>query len=192
MTGTSPRHHHEPPDAQRPGAARLAVLVAGWGLILAPLLAVAVKGISLGLSLLIFAFYPLVPLLGYALLVLVATSMIRRRGALRASARPGRLLTWAWLTSGGVLLFAAAFVDGGYFVRTDDDPTHTYRSVLTMLAGAGPFEEQNETPLAQFSNGIAVAAAIAWVLGYLALVVELIIGWRRARRATDAPRQQPR
>lgn len=165
------------------------MLVAGWGLILSPLLALGVKAISHGLSLLLFVFYPFVPLLGYALLVLIATSMMRRGGTLRASAAPTRLLIWAWLTSCGALLVAAAYVDGGYFVRSSHDPTHTYRSVLTMLVGAGPFEEQDETSLARISNGIAAVAAVAWMSGYLALVVELILGQRRARRSAAERRR---
>lgn len=149
-----------------------------WIVILAPLVALAVKLPSFGWAFVFFLFSTPLWLGGYAVLVACAArAMLRRRGVLRESRRRTRATAWAWLTSIGVVLFGLTLVDGG-------DSPDSVQSTLTLLLGA-PLSPSTAHEL---SAGIAYAALAAWILGWFALLVE----WSVARQQQgEAPRVAP-
>jgi hypothetical protein len=166
-------------DETRPSTGRDAALTfAGWIVIIAPLLAIALKLPTGGWLLVGMVFTFPVWLLGYAAVITAAVSMLRGRGALRASRQRKRAITWAWLTSVGVMLAGFTVVDGG-------DTARSVASTLALVTG----QTGVDSPVNDVSNGIALVAAIAWIVGWLALVIEWMIAM--ARRRPEAPRVAP-
>ncbi len=168
-----------PTRASAPGMAAPMALTA-WVLILAPLVALALKLPSFGWSFVFFLFSIPLWLGGYAMLVACAArAMLRARGVLReGGARRVRATVWAWLTSIGVMLFGFTLVDGG------DSPA-SVQSTLTLLLGA----PLSPSLAHEVSAAIAYAAVAMWVIGWFALLVE----WSAARqqRQGEAPRVAP-
>lgn len=155
-----------------------ALVVAGWLAIAAPLLAIALK-LPTGGWLLVGMFFSFpIWLLGYAAVITAAVSMLRRRGALRAPGHRTRAVIWAWTTSIGVMVVGFTVVDGG-------DTSESVASTLGLVVG----QTGSGSPVNDISNAIAAFAAIAWLGGWLALVVEWMIAM--ARRRQDAPRVAP-
>ncbi len=151
---------------------RKQVLGAGLALVIAPPIAILVKGaVYPGWMLLIIFFSGIPLLLGYALQIVIASNgMLRERGVFNTAAGSRRGVAAAWLTSAGVLLAAFFLVDGG-----DDG---TYGSAFTMLLG------NSSTPAGeQLSGAFLLLAALLWLGGWLWLVVEWVVLLVRARRA---------
>lgn len=155
-----------------------ALVAAGWVAIIAPLLAIALKLPTGGWLLVGMVFSFPIWLLGYAAVITAAVSMLRRRGVLRAPGHRTRAVICAWLTSIGVMVVALTVVDGG-------DTSESVASTLSLVAG----QTGVDSPVNDISNAIAGVAAIAWLGGWLALVVEWMIAM--ARRRQDAPRVAP-
>lgn len=151
---------------------------AGWVAIIAPLVAIALKAPTGGWLLVGMVFSFPIWLLGYAAVIIAAVSMLRRRGALRAPGHRTRAIIWAWLTSVGVMVVGFTVVDGG-------DTSESVASTLGLVVG----QTGSGSPMNDISNGIAALAAIAWLGGWIALVVEWMIAV--ARRRADAPRVAP-
>ncbi|SDS16017.1 hypothetical protein [Agrococcus carbonis] len=170
--------HPTPPAASEPAASEpLAsgppLTVTAWVAIVAPLVALVLKGLVPGWLIFFAVLWSPVLLIGYALLVVAAArGMLRRRGVLRRPERRVRARMWAWLTSVGVVLFGATIVDGG-------DTTESLQSLLTVLLGS----PTTPSPAHDASAAIAWAAAAAWLVGWLALMVE----WAVAVIAVRAP-----
>lgn len=158
----------QPPDA----GPRLAAI--GALTLAAPIIAVLVKLPSGGWLMVFFFFSGLLWLGGYALLaVAVSRGMLRRRGQLRVpGARRTRAIVWALLTSIGVVVLGLTLVDGG-------DSPNSIQSTLTLMLG----EPQSPSPAHSVSEAIAFAAATAWIVGYVALVVEWIVAAQSSRRS---------
>lgn len=150
-----------------------------WVTILAPLVALAVKFASFGWLFVFFVYSIPLWLGGYVLLVVcVARGMLRRQGVLREDARRTRATVWAWLTSVGVVLFGLTIVDGG-------DTRESVQSTLTLLLGA-PVSPSSVHEVAAI---VALIATAAWIVGWLALIVEWAVGAQRRRG--EAPRVAP-
>lgn len=155
-----------------------ALVAAGWLAIAAPLLAIALK-LPTGGWLLVGMFFSFpIWLLGYAAVMTAAVSMLRRRGALRAPGHRTRAVVWAWITSIGVIVTGFTVVDGG-------DTSESVASTLGLVVG----QTGSGSPVNDISNAIAAVAAMAWLAGWLALVVEWMIAM--AMRRQDAPRVAP-
>lgn len=152
--------------------------IAGWVAIIAPLSAIALKLPTGGWLLVGMVFSFPIWLLGYAAVITAAVSMLRRRGALRRPGHRTRAVIWAWLTSIGVMVVGFTVVDGG-------DTSESVASTLSLVAG----QTGVDSPVNDVSNAIAGVAAIAWLAGWLALVIEWMIAM--ARRRQDAPRVAP-
>ena len=155
-----------------------ALVAAGWLAIVAPLAAIALKLPTGGWLLVGMVFSFPIWLLGYAALTTAAVSMLRRRGVLRAPGHRTRAVIWAWLTSIGVMVVGFTVVDGG-------DTSESVASTLALVAG----QTGVDSPVNDVSNAIAGVAAIAWLAGWLALIVEWMVAM--ARRRQDAPRVAP-
>lgn len=136
--------------------------------LLAPLLALFIKGNQAGwLNFFVLLASPLL-LAGYVLLVLAARSMLRRGGALRASALRPRARIWAWATSLGVLATTLTIADG--------HTPETIQSSLTTLLGAPRFP----SPVHLASTVACCVAAAAWLAGWAGL----LLTWSVARRSS--------
>lgn len=162
--------------ARRDGA----LAAAGWVAIVAPLLAVALKLPSFGWLMVVVVWTFPIWVLGYVLLVVVVSlGMLRRRASLREPrSRRTRSIVWAWLTSAGVVLLGLALVDGG-------DTNESVQSTLTMLLGVpGGSSGPNDASMAAAGIG-----ALAWIVGYVALLMEWLAAF--ARRRAEAPRVAP-
>lgn len=119
-------------------------------------------------------------LLGYAVVLTAAVSMLRQRGALRVPGHRGRAVLWAWLTSIGVLVVGLTVVDGG-------DSAESVASTLGLMLGmTGADSAFNDVSM--LTAGVA---AIPWFGGggVLALLVEWMVAV--ARRRMDATRVAP-
>jgi len=145
---------------------------AGLALVIAPVLAVLLKGSVYPGWMMFILFFSAVPLLlGYALQIVVASNgMFRARGVFTFMPGARRGLAAAWITSIGVLLAAFFLVDGG-----DDG---TYGSAFTVLVGTSSTPEGE-----QLSTVFMLISAFLWLAGWLWLVVEWIVQLVRARRA---------
>lgn len=97
---------------------------------------------------------------------------------MRFGSRRIRATLWAWLTSIGVLVFGLTWVDSG------GGPEYTH-STLTLLLG----RPLNPSAAHEVSTAIAHVAAFAWIGGWVALLVEWVIGSadRSAARDRAAP-----
>lgn len=162
-----PAPRYAPPPATGPGAA-----VAGALAIAAPIIAVLVKLPSTGWLMVFFFFSGPLWLAGYALLVVaVSMGMLRRRGQLRFGARRIRAIVWALLTSVGIVALGFTMVDGG-------DSPGSIQSTLTLMLGA----PESPSSAHDLSEAISWMAAVAWVVGYVALVIEWIVAASGSRR----------
>lgn len=163
-----------PPWVARPPASDPLLIVVGIITIAAPIVAVLAKLPSFGwlmLIVIVWGFLLWIP--GYAVLVLaVARGMLRRRGVLRVGARRIRSIVWALLTSIGVVVLGLTLVDGG-------DTRESIQSTLTIMLGS----PMSPSPAHALSESIGWVAAVAWLAGYVGLVVEWIVGAQRARGA---------
>lgn len=139
-----------------------------------PIIALLVWLPSAGWLLVFFFLSGLLWLGGYALLaVVVSRGMLRRSSQLRApGARRTRAIIWALLTSVGIVVLGLTIVDGG-------DSASSIQSTLTLMLGA----PESPSPAHAVSEAIAYAAAAAWIVGYVALVVEWVVAARSSRRA---------
>ncbi|WP_404312150.1 hypothetical protein LG314_12765 [Agrococcus terreus] len=157
-----------------------ALAAAGWVAILAPVLALLLKLPSFGWFMVVIIWSSPLWILGYVLLVVaVSLGMLRRRASLREPrSRRTRSIVWAWLTSAGVVLLGLALVDGG-------DTSESVQSTLTMLLGVpGGSSGANDASMV-----VAGVGALAWIVGYVALVVEWLAAL--AKRQAEAPRVAP-
>lgn len=138
--------------------------------ILAPLVALAIKLATAGWLVVFMLFWSPVLLGGYVLLVVaVGRGMLRHQGVLREGARRARAMAWAWLTSAGVLLLACTIVDGG-------DTRESVHSLLTLAAGA-----TSPSAVHDVSGAIGWVAALEWLVGWVALMIEWAVGVQRRR-----------
>ncbi|SFS11245.1 hypothetical protein SAMN04487783_1542 [Agrococcus baldri] len=153
--------------------------VVAWAAIVAPLVGFALKSVSSGWLMLFILLWSPVLIIGCVLLVVaVARGMLRRDGVLRQGARRTRSIVWAWLTSVGVVLLGFAMIDGG-------DTRESVQSLLTMLLGS----PVSPSAAHDVSDALATLGAVAWLVGWLALVLEWAIG--ASRRRPKAPRVAP-
>lgn len=165
-------------------ASRTSATLAGLGLIVFPLLALAVKFLAYpGWMLVIFIFYSPVFLIGYATQIVVAANgLLRRRGVLRTGSAQWRPTAAAWLTSVGVVGAAFFLVDGG-----DDG---RYGSVFTELIGTSSTAAGESVTM-----GLFLVCALLWIGGWIWLVVEwivqLVLARRARRQAGPAPAHAP-
>lgn len=169
-----------PAPAAVPARRDAALAVAGWVAILAPVLALLLKLPSFGWFMVIVIWTSPLWILGYVLLVVVVSlGMLRRRASLREPrSRRTRSIVWAWLTSAGVVLLGLALVDGG-------DTNESVQSTLTMLLGVpGGSSGPNDASMV-----VAGVGALAWIVGYVALLMEWLAAL--ARRRAEAPRVAP-
>lgn len=150
-----------------------------WVVILAPLVGLALKLVIEGwLTLYMLLFSPVL-VIGYALVVLAAVrGMLRRQGVLRQPGRRSRAQVWAWLTSLGVIVLGLTLIDGG-------DTRESVQSTLTLLLGA----PTSPSSAHDISGAIGWVAAVAWLVGWLALMVEWAVGVQAGR--TPPPRVAP-
>lgn len=151
---------------------RSAVVAAGVTLLIAPLIAIALKLLFYpGWMMLIIIFISPALILGYvAQIVAASASMFPRRGALNVMPGAGRALTAAYVTSFGIVLAAASLIDGG-----DDG---TYGSAFTELFGI------SSTPGGESASfNVFVACALVWVAGWGWFMIEWIVLSARKRRA---------
>lgn len=163
-----PAPRYAPPPAPGPGT-----VVAGIIAIAAPIVAVLVKLPSSGWLMVFFFISGLLWLAGYALLIVaVSLGMLRRRGHLRFGARRIRAIIWALLTSVGIVALGFTVVDGG-------DSPGSIQSTLTLTLGA----PESPSPVHSLSEAISGIAAVAWIGGWIALVIEWIVAAGRSRRA---------
>ncbi|MGM1029005.1 MAG: hypothetical protein ACQEWM_03920 [Actinomycetota bacterium] len=174
------------PGSTRPPASGPSLAGIGAVTLAAPIIAVLVKLPSGGWLMVFFFLSGLLWLGGYALLaVAVSRGMLRRQGQLRApGARRVLAVAWALLTSVGVVVLGVTIVDGG-------DSPGSIQSTLTLMLG----EPQSPSPAHAVSGAIAYAAAAAWIVGYIALVVEWIVAAGSSRQAAPPvppPVVQPR
>lgn len=140
-----------------------------WVTILAPIVAVLIKAASGGWLMVYVIFWSPLWIAGCALLVVaVVRGMLRQQGVLRVGARRTRATLWAWATSLGVMLFAFTVIDGG-------DTRESIQSSLTLVLG-GP---TSPSAAHDVSAGIAYVAVVAWLGGWLALLVEWVVGVQR-------------
>lgn len=151
-------------------APRSHVVAAAVALIVAPIVALLLKGsVYPGWMLLVILFAGLPLALGYILQVVIASvGMLRTRGVFNHAADAKRGLLAAWVTSVAVILTAFFLVDGG-----DDG---TYGSAFTAITGTSSTAAGE-----QLSTAFMFAAAAVWVGGWLWLVVEWIVLVIRAR-----------
>ncbi|MFJ6114539.1 hypothetical protein ACIQC8_10555 [Agrococcus sediminis] len=150
-----------------------------WVAILAPLVGIALKLASAGWLAVFLLFWSPLLLAGYVAVVLAAArGMLRRQGVLRRPERRSRARIWAWLTSVGVVVLGLTAIDGG-------DTRESVQSTLTLLLGA----PTSPSPLHELSAGIGWAALVAWVVGWLALMVEWAVAVQATRR--PVPRVAP-
>ncbi|MGY3127703.1 hypothetical protein ACVWW9_001202 [Agrococcus sp. UYP33] len=166
-----PAPRYAPPPAPGPGT-----VVAGIIAIAAPIVAVLVKLPSSGWLMVFFFISGLLWLAGYALLIVaVSLGMLRRRGQLRFGARRVRAIIWALLTSVGIVVLGFTVIDGG-------DTTESVQSTLTLMLGA----PVSPSPAHSLTEAISWIAAVAWIVGWAALVVEWIVAASRSRRAVTS------
>lgn len=109
---------------------------------------------------------------GYVLLVLaIALGMLRRRAPLRTGPARVRAIIWSLLTSIGIVVLGFTLIDGG-------DTRESIQSTLTASLGS----PESGSPAHAVSGAIAWVAAVAWITGYVGLIIEWMIGSARARR----------
>ena len=141
-----------------------------WVTILAPLAALAIKLATAGWLVVFMLFWSPVLFGGYVLLVVAAArGMLHRQGMLREGTRRRRATAWAWLTSAGALLLACTIIDGG-------DTRESVHSVLTLAVGTTSPSAAHDV-----SGAIGWVAALAWLVGWVALMVEWAVGVQRHR-----------
>lgn len=146
--------------------------IAGIALIVVPLIAVGVKTASFGwyMVLAIWTLYvPALLLLGWILQITVAATACFGRRARFAGRNRGRAIAAAWTTSLGVLAFALCLVDGG---------DTTWGSTLMYWTGTA-----GDDAVGTLSTVLAWAALVAWIGGWVWLVVEWIMALTRGARA---------
>lgn len=159
------------------------MIVVGIVTIVAPIVAVLAKLPSFGwLMLIVIVWGFLVWIPGYAVLIIaVARGMLRSRGAMRVGARRTRSIIWALLTSIGIVVLGLTLVDGG-------DTRESVQSTLTIMLGS----PTSPSAAHALSETIGWVAAVAWLTGYVGLIVEWIVAAEIARRAQPAaPRVAP-
>ena len=167
------------PNPPERGDDDAALVTAAWVAILAPLVAIALKLPTGGWLLVGMVFSFPIWLIGYAgVVVPAAVGMLRRRGSLRRPGHRTRAIVWSWLTSIGVLIVGLTVVDGG-------DTSESVASTLGLMLGS----TGTDSPVNDVSAVIATVAAIPWLGGLLALLVEWMVSL--ARRRTEAPRVAP-
>jgi hypothetical protein len=158
MTHTSP--------ARVDGAA----LAAGIALIVLPLVGVLFKVMWPGWYVLFLLFAAPFLAIGYIVqLVISAQGFLWRRGVLRAAPARRRALWAAWLTSGGAAVLGLFFVDGG---------DSSWGSAFMYIVGA-----PSNTAVALLSYLFTAIGAVAWIGGWVWLLIEWIAGLVRRRRA---------
>jgi len=168
--------HPNPPERGHDDAA---LVTAAWVAILAPLVAIALKLPTGGWLLVGMVFSFPIWLIGYAAVVVpAAVGMLRGRGSLRRPGHRTRAVIWSWLTSIGVLIVGLTVVDGG-------DTSESVASTLGLMLGS----TGTDSPVNDVSAVIAMVAAVPWLGGLLALLVEWMVSL--ARRRAEAPRVAP-
>lgn len=171
-------------DPAMPGRSAPSVTVAGWAAAMAPfiglLLMVPTAGWLLAAMIWTFPIW----VIGYAAVATAVTfGMLRRRGVLRApSAARGRAIAWAWLASIGVVIVGFTVVGGG-------DAPDSVGSMLTSMLGV----TDSASPLVAVSSIVSFVAAVPWLAGSVALVVEWMaaVARRRPRAEPVAPPNVP-
>lgn len=164
-------------------------IVTGIALIVLPLVAFALKGVSTGWLMVIILFGPIIGLfLGYALQIVIAaqgflakrplfSESIGATGAALAAAPNARRATLAaWTGLIGILLLGVFMPDGGdaYFGST----------FQLWLGAYGPNADAVHAVTDALNGVLAWIAAVLWLGGFVWLVVEWFIGLRR--RSTRA------
>jgi len=163
----------------RPRLSATAILT-GVALVLLPLVGVALKLVSAGWILvfvLVSVLIPLLLLVGYVLqLVVAVTGFFSARGPIQSTAVRRRATVAAWAASIAWVVACVFLVDGG-----DVDEGSTFQ-VWFGLTGDGTDVASN------VSSVVFLIAALVWLLAYVWLVVEWIVGWRlrvQARRPDE-------
>ncbi|MCH1883941.1 hypothetical protein [Agrococcus sp. ARC_14] len=164
--------------SSRPSAR--AVTVAGWGAVVAPFVGLLLMVPTAGWLLVAMVWTFPIWIIGYGLVATAATfGMLRRGGALRPpSAARTRAIAWAWLASIGVLIVGMTVVGGG-------DAPDSAGSMLTRMLGV----TESESALFVVSGVVSFVAAVPWLAGSVALVVEWLTSVirRRPRAERIAP-----
>ncbi len=146
-------------------------LWAGLALIALPLLATLVRLAWPGWYLVIILMISPVLIIGYILQVVIAANgFLSARGVLRAASVRRRALIAAWLSAAGCLVTSFFFVDGG-----DSD----WGSAFMHVIGAA-----SDDAMGNVSAVVSLLAGIAWIGGWLWLLVEWITALVRARKAS--------
>lgn len=144
-------------------------------LILAPIVALLLKMVSFGWLLVLFLLGPVVVFAaGYVVQIVVAAQGFLSRNDLFGEAR-GRATIAAWVTSLGFLLLGLSLSDGG-----DSGSAST----LQILLGVnGPNEAQIHATTDGITFALALVSAVAWLGGWVWLVIEWIGAQARRRKS---------
>ena len=158
----------------RPPSRPLAIAT-GIALIVLPLLAWALKLMSIGWMIVIILMGPIVLLLaGYAVQIVIASQGFLSKRELFGPAG-ARATIAAWTTSTGAVLLGVFMPDGG-----DSD----YGSTLQVWLGAyGERSEAVHAATDGLTGALALVAAVAWLGGFVWLAIEWIAGLARRSRA---------
>jgi len=146
--------------------------IAGLALIVVPLIATGIRFASFGWYMVMVIWTLVVPaalIIGWVLQIVIAgTGCFGRRGLFAGSGR-GRAIAAAWTTSGGLLLFALCFVDGGDI---------SWGSTLMYWTGT-----EGDDAVGTVSTALTWIALVPWLGGWIWLVAEWIGALVRRRRA---------
>jgi len=168
----------------RPRPSATAILT-GVALIVLPLLGVLLKLFSVGWILVVIivsALIPLLLILGYALqVVIAATGFFSVRGPIQSTPVRRRATIAAWTTSIAWVVACVFLVDGG-----DVDQGSTFQVWFGLTEDLSGGHTASDV-----SSIVFLVAALVWLLAYVWLVVEWIVGWRLRVRPTEPVRPLP-
>ncbi|MFT4231968.1 MAG: hypothetical protein QM606_04215 [Leucobacter sp.] len=159
------------PSARTPLSA-----LTGIVLIVAPLLAMGLKLVSFGWTMVFLLFFGpiLVLIAGYAMQIVIAVQGFLSTRALFGAARV-RATIAAWLTSLGAIVLGVFMMDGG-----DSD----YGSTFQVWLGAyGPNGDAVHASTDGLTSTVGMVSGLVWAAGFVWLTVEWMVALSRRRRA---------
>lgn len=147
--------------------------LAAIALIVLPLVGLAIKFAWPGWMLVFALFVSPLLLIGYVMqIIIAATGFLGRRAAFRSSGARTRALSAAWLTSVSVVVTAFFMIDGGDM---------EWGSAFMYVVGRA-----SDSELGDVSSAVSYIAGIAWVGGWVWLLVEWIAALAARRRPASA------
>lgn len=154
------------------------LVATGVVLIVAPLVATALKILFPGwyLAILVFTGIPVLLAIGYAMqIVIAATGFLSRRALFATTAGARRAIIAAWISPVALLLTVFFMPEGG---------DTSFGSIFAILIGA-----QSQSGANDLSSVLFSISAGVWAAGWVWLLVEWIIAIaaRRRTRAQAAP-----